>query len=317
MARPDKAADVAEITEHFRSSTATVLTEYRGLTVAQMKTLRRSLGENASYAVVKNTLTKIAAKEAGVEGLDDLLAGPSALAFVKGDPVEAAKGLRDFAKANPLLVIKGGYMDGRSLTVAEVEKIAELESREVLLAKAPHIVKPMRFVLPHRPHLRPAWMIRAGLFLYDHLGKRKRLPIEDGELPGHALRVGICVDLAAGTQVQQFRAQVIAVARALLPLRQMRLVKQPAVFELLPQAQSDRANCGGRRRCECRGVGQRRAESDRGHRLVARCRVLARGQGTQQFARGAGRHCRGRVLDRQQLCRGRLRLRACHPGSGS
>jgi large subunit ribosomal protein L10 len=135
MARPDKAADVAEITEHFRSSTATVLTEYRGLTVAQLKTLRRSLGDTATYAVVKNTLTKIAAKEAGVEGLDDLLAGPSAIAFVKGDPVEAAKGLRDFAKANPLLVIKGGYMDGKTLSAAEISKLADLESREVLLAK--------------------------------------------------------------------------------------------------------------------------------------------------------------------------------------
>ena len=135
MARPDKAADVAEITENFRSSTATVLTEYRGLTVAQLKTLRRSLGDTATYAVVKNTLTKIAAKEAGVEGLDDLLAGPSAIAFVKGDPVEAAKGLRDFAKANPLLVIKGGYMDGKTLSAAEISKLADLESREVLLAK--------------------------------------------------------------------------------------------------------------------------------------------------------------------------------------
>ena len=135
MARADKAADVAELAEHFRSSTATVLTEYRGLTVAQLKTLRRSLGENASYAVVKNTLTKIAAKDAGVEGLDDLLAGPSAIAFIKGDPVEAAKGLRDFAKANPLLVIKGGYMDGKTLSAAEISKLADLESREVLLAK--------------------------------------------------------------------------------------------------------------------------------------------------------------------------------------
>jgi large subunit ribosomal protein L10 len=135
MARADKVADVAEIAENFRSSTATVLTEYRGLTVAQLKTLRRSLGENASYAVVKNTLTKIAAQEAGVEGLDSLLAGPSAIAFVKGDPVEAAKGLRDFAKANPLLVIKGGYMDGKLLSAAEISKLADLESREVLLAK--------------------------------------------------------------------------------------------------------------------------------------------------------------------------------------
>ena len=116
-------------------SNATVLTEYRGLTVAQLKTLRRSLGANANYAVVKNTLTKIAAKEAGVEGLDDLLAGPSAIAFIKGDPVEAAKGLRDFAKAHPLLVIKGGYMDGKTLSAAEIAKLADLESREVLLAK--------------------------------------------------------------------------------------------------------------------------------------------------------------------------------------
>jgi len=135
MARADKAADVAEIADHFRTSTAAVLTEYRGLTVAQLKTLRRSLGETNNYAVVKNTLTKIAAKDAGVEGLDHLLAGPSAIAFIKGDPVEAAKGLRDFAKANPLLVIKGGYMDGKTLSAAEISKLADLESREVLLAK--------------------------------------------------------------------------------------------------------------------------------------------------------------------------------------
>ena len=135
MARSDKVAAVAELTEEFRSSSAAVLTEYRGLTVAQLKTLRRSLGETTSYAVVKNTLTKIAAKDAGVEGLDDLLAGPSAIAFVHGDPVEAAKGLRDFAKSNPHLVIKGGYMDGNVLSPAEVARIADLESREVLLAK--------------------------------------------------------------------------------------------------------------------------------------------------------------------------------------
>ena len=135
MARPDKAAAVAELTEEFRSSNAAVLTEYRGLTVAQLKELRRSLGADTSYAVVKNTLTKIAAKDAGVAAFDDLLKGPSAIAFVKGDPVEAAKGLRDFAKAHPLLVIKGGVLDGKSLSPAEVTKLADLESREVLLAK--------------------------------------------------------------------------------------------------------------------------------------------------------------------------------------
>jgi large subunit ribosomal protein L10 len=135
MARPDKTAAVAELTEEFRSSSAAVLTEYRGLTVAQLKDLRRSLGADTSYSVVKNTLTKIAAQQAGVAAFDDLLQGPSAIAFVKGDPVEAAKGLRDFAKAHPMLVIKGGVLDGKTLSPAEITKLADLESREVLLAK--------------------------------------------------------------------------------------------------------------------------------------------------------------------------------------
>ena len=135
MARSSKVTAVAEIADEFRTSSATVLTEYRGLTVGQLKELRRSLGENVTYAVVKNTLTKIAAKEAGVTGLDDLLAGPSAIAFVKGDPVEAAKGLRDFAKNYPALVIKGGLLDGKLLDAKEISKLADLESREVLLAK--------------------------------------------------------------------------------------------------------------------------------------------------------------------------------------
>ena len=145
MARPDKAAAVAELTDLFRESNAAVLTEYRGLTVAQLKKLRKALSGNATYAVVKNTLTAIAAKEAGVEGLDDALAGPSAIAFVTGDPVEAAKGLRDFAKANPALVIKGGVLDGRALTAADITKLADLESREVLLAKAAGAIKASLF----------------------------------------------------------------------------------------------------------------------------------------------------------------------------
>ena len=135
MAKANKATDVAELAEHFRTATAAVLTEYRGLSVAQMKKLRRTLGPTVTYAVVKNTLTKIAAKDAGVTGLDDLLAGPSAIAFVTGDPVDAAKGIRAFAKDNPALVIKGGYMDGAVLDAAAIQKIADLESREVLLAK--------------------------------------------------------------------------------------------------------------------------------------------------------------------------------------
>jgi large subunit ribosomal protein L10 len=135
MAREDKAATVAELAEEFRTSTAAVLTEYRGLTVSQISQLRRSLQGVANYAVVKNTLTKIAAREAGVEGLDALLSGPSAIAFIKGDPVEGAKSLKNFAKDNPLLVLKAGYMDGRVLDAAEIKKLADLESREVLLAK--------------------------------------------------------------------------------------------------------------------------------------------------------------------------------------
>lgn len=135
MPRPDKASAVAELTENFRSSKAAVLTEYRGLTVSQLTQLRRALGETTEYAVVKNTLSKIAVRDAGLEQLESLLEGPSAVAFVKGDPVEAAKGLRDFAKANPLLVIKGGVLDGKLITAAELAKIADLESREVLLAK--------------------------------------------------------------------------------------------------------------------------------------------------------------------------------------
>jgi large subunit ribosomal protein L10 len=135
MARPDKAATVAEIADRFRASNAAVLTEYRGLTVAQLTTLRKSISSVATYAVVKNTLTAIAAKEAGVTAFDGQLAGPTAIAFVTGDPVEAAKGLRDFAKTFPALVIKGGVLDGRALSADEIRKLADLESREVLLAK--------------------------------------------------------------------------------------------------------------------------------------------------------------------------------------
>ncbi len=135
MARADKQAAVAEIVESFNESAGAVLTEYRGLTVKQLQELRRSLGENANYAVVKNTLAKLAASEAGIDGFDDLLVGPTAIAFIQGDAVEAAKGLRDFAKANPTLVIKGGILDGKQLDASEVAKLADLESREVLMGR--------------------------------------------------------------------------------------------------------------------------------------------------------------------------------------
>src|SRR6201991_3216146 len=135
MARPEKAAAVAEIVESFNGSAGAVLTEYRGLTVKQLQELRRSLGANANYAVVKNTLAKIAASEAGIDAFEDLLTGPTAIAFINGDVVEAAKGLRDFAKAHPTLVIKGGVLDGKPLDASEISKLADLESREVLMGK--------------------------------------------------------------------------------------------------------------------------------------------------------------------------------------
>ena len=135
MASPDKEAAVAELAESFRESNGAVLTDYRGLTVKQLQELRRSLGGSANYLVTKNTLTKIAAKQAGVELDETLLVGPTAIAFITGDVVEAAKGLRDFAKANSPLIIKGGFLDGNILEPAEIQKLADLESREVLLAK--------------------------------------------------------------------------------------------------------------------------------------------------------------------------------------
>ncbi|TVT45823.1 50S ribosomal protein L10 [Amycolatopsis cynarae] len=136
MAKPDKVSAVAEIADRFRNSSATVVTQYNGLSVSQLSQLRRALGTSAKYRVAKNTLVKRAAQDVGLEGIDALFVGPTAIAFVEGEPVDAAKALRDFAKDNQALVIKGGYMDGRPLTVDEINRIADLDSREVLLAKA-------------------------------------------------------------------------------------------------------------------------------------------------------------------------------------
>jgi large subunit ribosomal protein L10 len=136
VARAVKEAKVAELAQRFRGSSGAVLTEYRGLTVAQVRELRQALGEDATFAVVKNTLTKIAAKDAGVsDAFSELLVGPSAIAFVEGDVVQAAKGLREFSRAHPLLVIKGGVLEGKTMTPEEISKLADLEPRDVLLAK--------------------------------------------------------------------------------------------------------------------------------------------------------------------------------------
>jgi large subunit ribosomal protein L10 len=141
MARPDKVAEVEQLTEQFRSSTAVVLTEYRGLSMAQLSQLRRSLGGQVSYTVVKNTLARRAATAAGADVLVEEFSGPSAVAFVTGDPVEAAKSLRDFGKAHPALVLRSGLLSGRFLDATEVSKLADLESREVLLAKLAGLMK--------------------------------------------------------------------------------------------------------------------------------------------------------------------------------
>ena len=135
MARSDKVAAVAELADRFSSSAGVVLTEYRGLSVKALMQLRRSLGDDASYAISKNTLTTIAAREAGLETIEEQLVGPTAIAFINGDPVLVAKGLRDFARTNPQLVIKGGVLDGKFMSPDEVRRLADLESREVLLAK--------------------------------------------------------------------------------------------------------------------------------------------------------------------------------------
>jgi len=145
MATPDKVAAVKELADLFRNSNAVIVTEYRGLTVAQLKDLRGKLRGNATYAVAKNSLAALAAKDAGVEGIDSLFIGPTAIAFVTGDPVETAKGLRDFGKTNDKLVLKGGVLEGKPLTAEEVTKLANLESREVLLAKTAGVLKASLF----------------------------------------------------------------------------------------------------------------------------------------------------------------------------
>jgi large subunit ribosomal protein L10 len=168
MARADKAAAIAELKEEFQSSQGAVLTEYRGLTVAQISSLRHSLGQNARFRVVKNTLTKIAANEAGL-GSDvlDLFEGPSAVAFVRGDVIETAKGLRDFAKTNPLLVIKGGVIDGKAMSPEDINKLADLESREVLLSKVAGALKAKQGQAAAVFHALPSKTVRLVQALND------------------------------------------------------------------------------------------------------------------------------------------------------
>ena len=136
MPNASNVAEVEAIKGRLEGSVAALLTEYRGLKVAELGELRASLrGSSTEYRVLKNTLTSIAVREAGYEDLVALLQGPTAVAFVHGDPVQAAKDLAEFARTHPSLVLKGGVMDGKVLGAAEVRQLATLESREVLLAR--------------------------------------------------------------------------------------------------------------------------------------------------------------------------------------
>jgi len=196
MARAEKVTAVAEMTERFRDSSGAVLTEYRGLSVAQLRELRRSLGEHTTFAVVKNTLTKIAASDAGVAPeLTELLSGPSAIAFVQGDVVETAKGLRDFSRAHPFLVIKGGVLDGKVMTPDEIVKLADVEPREVLLAKLAGAMKASASGAAATFAALPAQMARLLAALQEKQGGEAEggAPAADGpadDAPGDAAEAG-------------------------------------------------------------------------------------------------------------------------------
>ena len=137
-----KVERVAELKERIDRSDALLLTEYRGLTVSEITELRRSLAEGGTkFAVVKNTLMRRAVNDAGVAELEPMLEGPSAVAFVEGDPVAAAKSVVDAAKKFPTLVLKGGFMDGKLLSAADAKALASLESREVMLSKIAGLMK--------------------------------------------------------------------------------------------------------------------------------------------------------------------------------
>lgn len=141
MPSTEKIEKVAALRERIQGSQALILTEYRGLSVHDATELRRSLADQARFAVAKNTLLLRAATEAGVQGLEHLLSGPTAVAFVQGDVVATAKRLVEAARKFPALVIKGGFVEGKVLTAEEARALAELESREVMLSKVAGMLK--------------------------------------------------------------------------------------------------------------------------------------------------------------------------------
>lgn len=205
--KADKVSTVAEIAAAFRSSSAAVITEYRGLKMSQLTTLRRALGSDTSYTVAKNTLVKRAAADAGVEGLDELFSGPTAVAFVSGEPVDAAKALRDFARTNPLLVIKGGLLDGKSLSAAEVTRLADLESREVLLGKLAGAMVGTLTKAAIVLNALPTKMVQLAAALHEKNSAGTPVDGTDSEVPADSaadtapLEPGTTDDAAAGSQV--------------------------------------------------------------------------------------------------------------------
>ena len=133
--RPEKVAVVEEVTAKLNAAQAAIITEYRGMSVGQLATLRRQLRKSGGeYKVYKNTLARFGAEKAGLDGLAELLIGPSVITFVSGDAAGVAKALKDAAKVNPFLIIKGGAIAGKTMSATDIEALADLPSRDVLLA---------------------------------------------------------------------------------------------------------------------------------------------------------------------------------------
>jgi large subunit ribosomal protein L10 len=156
MPKPEKVEKVKELTRRFKDSSGALITEYRGLTVKDITDLRRSLRDvDTSFAVVKNTLTKIAAREAGLEDILELLVGPSAVAFIAGDPIRGAKAVLEATRRFPTLVVKGAVIEGRVYGEDQARALATIEATEVSLAKVAGLLQ--------APIAKTAYLLQAPL----------------------------------------------------------------------------------------------------------------------------------------------------------
>lgn len=174
MPNPTKVDKVRELSERLTAAEAAVFAGYRGLTVQDASDLRSTLAEvETRFAVVKNTLAKLALKDAGLDGLEPFVDGPTAIAFVGGDPVTAAKRLLDASKRYPILELKGGFAEGRVLSADQVRALASLESREVMLARLAGLAKYQM--------ARAAWMLQSlqAKFLALLEAYKEKLPPEE------------------------------------------------------------------------------------------------------------------------------------------